>query len=143
MLEIFGKNLADSVALGVGPEVGIEPSHAIGRHAAKRGPEDMLVRKEQWKLDHVFLDLTGGGFMSHQGRRASALSGCHTYKLEERLMGDAQVAGRCAAAEQAGGGRALFRVARVATVNQNISIDEGGHGAVRTVLREPSRDSGA
>jgi hypothetical protein len=70
MLEVFAQELRDTIDLGIGPEVGIEPGKLVGSHAAESGSNDAVIRIQHGKLGEQLFGLPAS-FFKNQDRKAT------------------------------------------------------------------------
>ena len=82
VLEILRNDFADAEALGIGPQVGIEPGQSVGRAAPQGGSQYICGRVEDGKLGGQRLGLQQG-FRARQKRLTAPVRSWARHRSDE------------------------------------------------------------
>lgn len=92
MLKVLGKQSLEAVMLGEGPHVGVEPGQLIGRSSSQRQPNDLLAWIQDVELEQQLFDLACGVRPVEQRTVIAERSGYGGDELDDRLMGECDIA---------------------------------------------------
>lgn len=127
VLQILGEDLVEAEVLCVGPEVRIEPAQLVGRTSAHGVAQNRFVRVKNCELLQEFFGLTKS--VGLRENDVAANGACYGGdKLHDGLVRNTHRIFENALPEKFGCNPLLIREAAIVSINQDIRINESGHG---------------